>query len=56
MAIPHVAGLSALAIGAKGISGEAAVRAALNAAAVPFKDVPVEQQGAGLVDAAKLVQ
>lgn len=56
MATPHVAGLAALAIAAKSLKGVDAVRGALTAAATPLKDAPVEQQGAGLVNAAKLVQ
>ena len=56
MATPHVAGLAALAIAAKGLSGDSAVRAALKAAATPLAGVPPAQQGAGIVDAAKLVK
>jgi subtilisin len=56
MATPHVSGLAALAIAAKGVSGYEGVRAALAGAASPLKDVPVTQQGAGVVDAAKLVR
>jgi subtilisin len=56
MATPHVAGLAALAISAKGLSSPAAVRAALTAAAVPLADVPAEQQGAGIIDAGTLVR
>ena len=56
MATPHVSGLAALAIAAKGVSGYEGVRAALVGAASPLKDVPATQQGAGVVDAAKLVR
>ena len=52
MAAPHVAGLAALAIAA----GKTDVRAAFTAAATPLPGVPVEQQGAGMIDAAKLVK
>jgi len=55
MACPHMAGLAALAIAATGVHGIDAVRAALTAAATPFPDVPDTQQGAGMVDAFKLV-
>ncbi|MDE2040389.1 MAG: S8 family peptidase [Elusimicrobia bacterium] len=56
MATPHVSGLAALAIAAKGLSGYQALRAALTRAATPLPNVPVEQQGAGVIDAAKLVR
>lgn len=56
MATPHVSGLAALAIAAKRLSAPDAVLSALKAAAVPLPGVPAEQQGAGVVDAAKLVQ
>ena len=56
MAAPHVAGLAALAIAAKGLSGPEAVRRALKEAATALKDVPAEQQGAGIIDAAKLIK
>ncbi len=56
MACPHVSGLAALAIAAKGLSGEKAVRAALTAAAKALPNVPATQQGAGIVDAGKLVK
>ncbi len=55
MACPHVAGLAALAVGA-GAQGSDAVRAALKAAANPLPGLTQVQQGAGLVDAAKLVK
>ncbi|MBI5630813.1 MAG: S8 family peptidase [Elusimicrobia bacterium] len=61
MATPHMVGLAALAIKAKNITGSdekvvQAVRAALKAAASPLSDeIPVEQQGSGIVDAGKLV-
>ncbi|MEK7720882.1 MAG: S8 family peptidase [Elusimicrobiota bacterium] len=54
MASPHVAGLAVLAIGA-GTKGPDAVRAALKAAATPLPGLNPTDQGAGLVDAAKLV-
>lgn len=54
MASPHVAGLATLAVGA-GAKTPAAVRKALLGAAVSIGLQPSEQ-GAGLVDAAKLVK
>ena len=55
MACPHVAGLAALAV-AGGTTGFDAVKAALIGAATKLEgDIPAEQQGAGLPDAAKLV-
>lgn len=56
MATPHAAGLAVLAIAAQGLSGVKAVGEALKAAAVPLPGVPPNQQGAGAVDAAKLVR
>lgn len=56
MATPHVAGLAALAVSAKNIRGAEALRKALADAATPLPDLTPEQQGAGLVDASKLVQ
>ena len=53
MACPHTAGLAALAVGA-GAHGSDAVRAALKKAANPLPGLTPVQQGAGLVDAAKL--
>ncbi|MFH2202423.1 MAG: S8 family peptidase [Elusimicrobiota bacterium] len=55
MASPHVAGLAALAIGAHGLRGVRAVRKALKEAAEMLPDASAEMQGAGMVDAAKLV-
>lgn len=55
MACPHVAGLAALAISAKGVHGPAATRAALGAAATALPELSREEQGAGLVDAVKLL-
>ncbi|MFH2204322.1 MAG: S8 family peptidase [Elusimicrobiota bacterium] len=55
MACPHAAGLAALAI-ANGASGFDAVMEALQSAATKFDGVPDTQQGAGMVDAGKLVQ
>jgi len=56
MATPHVTGLAALAVAAKGARGTDAIRAALQAAASPLAGLSPVQQGAGLVDAAKLVR
>lgn len=56
MAAPHVSGLAALAIAARGLSGAEAVRAALTEAARPLPDAPAHQQGAGMIDAALLVR
>jgi len=53
MACPHVSGLAALAI-AKGAKTPAAVRAALTAAATKLNGLSGDEQGAGLIDAAKL--
>jgi subtilisin len=55
MATPHVAGLAALAV-AKGARGAEGVRAALKAAATPLPGLSASEQGAGLVDAAKLAR
>jgi len=55
MACPHVTGLAALAVGA-GANSPEAVRAALKAAATPLAGLSVTDQGAGLVDAFKLVR
>jgi subtilisin len=56
MATPHVAGLAALAVAAKGLSGAASVRAALTASARPLAGIPDAQQGAGVPDALRLVR
>jgi len=56
MATPHVTGLAALAVAAKGVHGSDALRAALTQAASPLQGLSPEQQGAGLVDAKKLVR
>jgi subtilisin len=53
MATPHVAGLAALAV-ARGARGVDAVRAALKAAAEPMNGLSPSEQGAGLINAAKL--
>lgn len=53
MACPHVAGLAALAVSA-GYKTPAEVRAALKKAAVPLTGLTANEQGAGLVNAAKL--
>ncbi|HOI43507.1 MAG TPA: S8 family serine peptidase, partial [Elusimicrobiales bacterium] len=55
MASPHVAGLAALAVEA-GNTGAEAVRAALKGAATLLPAVDPGHQGAGMVDAAKLVK
>jgi len=55
MACPHVTGLAALAV-SRGANGPDAVRAALNAAAVKLPGLSANEQGAGLVDAGKLVK
>lgn len=56
MATPHVAGLAALAVSAKGVKGEAAIRAAFQAAAKPIEGLAPTEQGAGMIDAGKLVR
>lgn len=53
MATPHVAGLAALAV-ARGASTPAAVRAMLKKASTPLAGLTPSQQGAGMIDAAKL--
>ncbi|MBI4346997.1 MAG: S8 family peptidase [Elusimicrobia bacterium] len=53
MACPHVAGLAALAV-ARGAKGPDAVRAALTRAAGKLPGLSDAEQGAGLVDAARL--
>ena len=53
MAAPHVAGLAALAV-ARGARTPQAVRAALNIAALLIAPMPVDCQGAGMLDAAKI--
>lgn len=53
MACPHVAGLAALAV-AKGAQGVDAVRSALKGAATALPGMSASEQGAGLVDAARL--
>ena len=53
MACPHVSGLAALAV-AKGAKTPAAVRSALTAAASRLDGMSASEQGAGLIDAAKL--
>ncbi|MBI5208807.1 MAG: S8 family peptidase [Elusimicrobia bacterium] len=56
MACPHAVGLAALAVAAKGLGDTEALRAHFKANAAALPGVPAEQQGAGVVDAAKLVQ
>ncbi|MFA6433651.1 MAG: S8 family peptidase [Elusimicrobiales bacterium] len=55
MACPHVAGLAALAVNA-GAKTPAEVRAALVKAASPLAGLRPEEEGAGLVNAAKLLK
>jgi len=55
MATPHVAGLSALAV-ARGSSGPEAVRAALKAAAEKVPGLGSQEQGDGVVNAARLAR
>ena len=55
MACPHAAGLAALAVNA-GAKTPAQVRAALYQAASPLPNLKPEEQGKGLVDAAKLAK
>lgn len=55
MATPHVAGLAALAV-AKGAQGPEAVRAALRAAAERIPGLSDSEQGAGVINAAKLAR
>lgn len=55
MATPHMTGLGALAV-SRGAHGEAAVRAALQRAAAKIPGLSASEQGAGVVDAAKLVR
>jgi subtilisin len=54
MATPHVSGLAALAI-SSGAHGAAAVRSALQSAASPLPGLSASQEGAGMIDAGKLV-
>ncbi len=53
MASPHMAGLAALAV-ARGAKGPEEVRTALKAAASPLADLGANEQGSGMVDAAKV--
>ncbi|MBI5244868.1 MAG: S8 family peptidase [Elusimicrobia bacterium] len=55
MAAPHVAGLAALAV-SRGAKGHDAVLAALKKAAEPIKGLGPNEQGAGVVNAGKLVE
>ncbi len=57
MASPHVAGLAALAVsqGWTGLSGPDGVYSQLKKAAKPLPGLTAEQQGAGMIDAGKLV-
>ncbi|MEK7746182.1 MAG: S8 family peptidase [Elusimicrobiota bacterium] len=54
MACPHAAGLAALAA-ATGAHGKSAIEAALKKAAAPLSGLKPEEQGAGMIDAAKIV-
>lgn len=58
MAAPHVAGLAALAVaqGWRGLDGPDGVMGALKKAAVPLANLTPQEQGAGMVDAARLVR
>jgi subtilisin len=51
MATPHMTGLAALAIAARGVSGYQSVLAALKSAATPISGVDAAEQGNGVVDA-----
>jgi hypothetical protein len=55
MATPHMTGLGALAVaaGAQGFDG---VKSALMNAATPLKGLTSDEQGVGLVDAAKVAR
>ncbi len=55
MASPHVAGLAALKLGQAGNLAPAALREALKAAASPLSGMTPDEQGAGMIDAAKLL-
>ena len=55
MATPHMTGLGVLAV-ARGAHGVDAVRAALTRAATKVPGLSASEQGAGVVDAAKLVR
>ena len=54
MATPHVTGLAALAV-ATGRSGFDSVKAALQRAALPIPGLSGHEQGAGLINARRLV-
>ena len=56
MATPHVAGLAALAVASRGLHGQAAIRQALVEAAQKLPNAPATEQGAGMVDAGRLVR
>lgn len=56
MATPHVTGLAALAIAAGGLKNAEEVRQVLRKAASPLPLVPQEAQGAGFIDALKVVK
>ncbi len=58
MAAPHVAGLVAMSVaqGWTGLSGPDGVMAQLKKAAKPLPDLPVEEQGMGMIDAGRLTR
>jgi hypothetical protein len=58
MATPHVAGLAALSVsqGWTGLSGPDGVLNQLQKAAKPLPGLSAEEQGAGMIDAGKLVR
>ena len=56
MATPHASGLAALLVSAKGVKGPENIRAAFKNAATKFEGVAENKQGAGLIDAVKLVR
>lgn len=56
IAAAHVSGLAALYISLNPKDSADEVRNALKRAAAPIKKLPVEQQGYGMIDAAKLVE
>jgi subtilisin family serine protease len=58
MATPHVAGLAALAVsqGWTGLTGPDGVLTQLQKAAKPLPGLSIEEEGAGMIDAGKLVR
>lgn len=55
MACPHVTGLAALVV-ATGITNPDLVKKALADASAPLEDLTVEEQGSGMIDAAKFIE